>query len=299
MTKALITGGCGFIGRHLARELMKNGIDIHILDNKNDTELMEELGCELTIMDIMDVDYDIILPDIDIVFHLAGLLGTSELFDRIELAEIINVEGTLRLLEGMRKNGVPKIVYMSKPNIWKHNPYTITKENCERWLEMYREVYGIDVVIVCPYNVYGPEEHLEEYRKAVPYFIIAALNNDVIEIWGSGESTMDLIYVEDSAKVLHAIGTYKEAITEIVEIGTGMETSVNDLASKIKKMIGSNSPIINRPMRMGEIDKTSLHANTEIMDYIFNSVPKDLEDGLNETIKHYRNNLDKYTVIQI
>ncbi len=79
--------------------------------------------------------------EIEGVFHLAGLLGTTELFHRVVEAEMVNVVGMLRILEGMRRWDVEKIVFTSKPNVWRNNVYTITKENAERYLCMYKEVY--------------------------------------------------------------------------------------------------------------------------------------------------------------
>ena len=83
-----------------------------------------------------DFQFDDILEDVDVVFHLASLLGTTELFHRIVEAERVNVMGTLNLLEAMRRKKIKRIVFTSKPNIWKNNPYTITKDTCERYMEI-------------------------------------------------------------------------------------------------------------------------------------------------------------------
>src|SRR5665648_205732 len=140
--KALVTGATGFIGKHLVKELLAQNYDVVGFD-KNE----RNINTELVQGDIVSFNFDDVLEDVDIVFHLAGLLGTTELFHRIIAAEKVNVMGTLNLLESMRKNGVKKLVFTSKPNIWRYNAYTITKENCERFIEMYKEIYGFKPVI--------------------------------------------------------------------------------------------------------------------------------------------------------
>ena len=110
-------------------------------------------------------NFDKILGDIDVIFHLAGLLGTTELFHKVIGAKDWNVLGTLNLLESMRRKDVNKIVFTSKPNIWKYNVYTIFKENCEQLSEMYKEIYGFETVITRPFNVYGPDEPLDKYAQ--------------------------------------------------------------------------------------------------------------------------------------
>lgn len=288
--KVLVTGAAGFIGKHLVRELVRKGYAVVAFDKNQ--EIMET---KFVHGDIVSFDFDELLEDVDVVFHLAGLLGTTELFHRIIEAEKVNVLGTLNLLESMRRNDVDKIVFTSKPNLWKYNVYTVTKENCERYLEMYREIYGFKTVITRPFNVYGPGESLRKYRKAIPYFIVAALRNEPLEIFGNGKQTMDTIYVDDVVKAL--IGCAEKLPKETVEMGTSKPIKVIDLAKKIIKLTGSRSQICYKPMRKGETNPTYICANDSMKRFLGLKPRTRLEVGLKRTINFYRKNLDEFKEI--
>jgi len=296
----LVTGGAGFIGRHLVRELAKDS-EVRVLDIRIDASLRKELPQvkfhEISVTLINTPQWEGILHGVDVVYHLGGLLGTSELYSRILDAEYVNVCGTLSLLEAMRRNGATRLCFTSKPNMWRHNVYTITKENCERYIEMYRVIHGLEPVIFRPFNVYGPEEKVLEYRKAVPYFIIAALKDEPLEVFGDGEQTMDLVYVRDCVEAFISLSQNPRAIGEVIEIGSGVETSVNELAELVIKMTGSRSTVKHIPMRKGEVPDSKIRANTTMMDNTCQlSTRTSLEEGLAETIAHYREHLDEYPV---
>jgi nucleoside-diphosphate-sugar epimerase len=288
--KALVTGAAGFIGKHLVQELISKGYKVLSFDKKQ-----ENVGTEFIEGDIVDFDFSKVLIDVDVVFHLAGLLGTTELFNRIIEAEKVNVLGTLNLLESMRKNNVNKIIFTSKPNIWKYNVYTITKENCERYLMMYRKIYGFKVTITKPFNVYGPGEYLKEYRKAIPYFIVSALRDEPLEIFGDGEQTMDAIHVDDVVKAL--VLCAEKLPEETVEIGTSIPIKVKRLAELIIEMTGSKSKIVYKPMRKGEEMVQCICANGG-MERLIGYKPRiSLKEGLERTIKWYKEHIDEFEEI--
>jgi len=285
----LVTGANGFIGRHLVKRLKKARRRVVSFDRKPNKYDACFLG------DITTFNFDSILGDVETVYHLAGLLGTTELFSRVLEAEKVNVFGTLNLLEAMRRKDVNKIVFTSKPNMWKHNVYTITKENCERYLAMYREVYGFKTIVVRPFNVYGPNEPLEEYRKAIPYFIVSALRNEPLEVFGSGDQTMDAIYVDDVVEAL-LLCEEKEP-EETVEIGTGDPIKVKDLAEKIIHMTNSKSRVVYLKMRPGEPPDSFVQANGNMLHLIGYKPNVGLEVGLRKTIDWYSENLSEFEEI--
>lgn len=285
--KTLVTGASGFVGKHLIRRLLAEGHEVIAFDKRECN-----LGIKLIQGDIASFNFEAILDDIDVVFHLASLLGTAELFHRIVEAERVNVLGTLNLLEAMRQKEVNKIVFTSKPNMWKYSVYTITKETCERYLELYRHIYGFESIIVRPYNIYGPEEELIEYRKAIPYFIVAALKGEPLEIFGNGEQTMDAIYIDDAIEAL--IRSCEVAPKEIVEIGTSQPTKIKQLAEKIINLTHSTSPIVCTFMRRGEGDNGKICANGNMSRLIGFSPRIKLDDGLKKTTSWYSKHIDDF-----
>lgn len=288
--KTLVTGAAGFVGKHLVRKLLAEGHEVIGFDKRECN-----LGTKTIRGDIASFDFEEILEDVDVVFHLASLLGTAELFHRIIEAERVNVLGTLNLLEAMRRKEVNKILFTSKPNIWKHNPYSITKETCEHYLEMYQRVYGFRSVIVRPYNIYGPAEELVEYRKAIPYFVIAALRREPLEIFGSGEQTMDVIYVDDAVEAL--VRSAEVASNEVVEIGASKPVKVKHLAERILYLTHANSPIVHIPMRRGEESTKEIYANGSMNRLIGFSPRITLDEGLKKTIAWYSKHLDEFGTI--
>lgn len=288
--RTLVTGAAGFVGKHLVRKLLTEGHEVIAFDKRECN-----LGTKTIRGDIASFDFEEILEDVNVVFHLASLLGTAELFHRIIEAERVNVLGTLNLLEAMRRKEVKKILFTSKPNVWKYNPYSITKETCERYLEMYEHVYGFQSVIVRPYNIYGPAEELVEYRKAIPYFVIAALRGEPLEIFGNGEQTMDAIYVDDAVEAL--IRSAEVAPKETVEIGSSKPVRVKHLAERILDLTHATSPIVHIPMRKGEGNASEIRANGSMSRLIGFSPRITLDEGLKKTIGWYSKHLDEFGTI--
>lgn len=288
--KILVTGAAGFIGRHLVRKLMNEGNEVIGFDVR-----ARALGTKTVRGDITSFNFDEILDGVDVVFHLASLLGTTELFHRILEAERVNVLGTINLLESMRRKKVNRIVFTSKPNIWKYNPYTITKDTCERYLQLYRHVYGFEAVIVKPYNIYGPAEDLAEYRKAVPYFVLAAVKGEPLEVFGDGQQTLDPIYVDDAIEALEICS--RVVPEEIVEIGNGKPVKVIELADKVLELTNSSSKVVHLPMRRGEETVQEVFANGNMKRLIGFTPSISLEEGLRRTIKWYSKNLDDFSCI--
>ena len=286
--KALITGGSGFIGSHLYDLLEEKGHDVTLLSLKSSVT-SNIRNPKSIIADITDREKILdIIPPFDVVYHLAGLLGTSELITQAYRASRVNILGTLNILDGALKRKT-KVIHITKPNVWL-NTYSITKQAGESFAKMYHDEFGLPTVSVKWLNVYGPRQSFH-CQKAVPFFIRWALKNEDIQVWGNGTQTMDLIHARDAVRATIMIGENENLEGATIDVGTGEETTVNELAYMIARIIGSKSKIRHLPMRAGETPDTRLVADTTILNNLGFSSGISLEDGMKETVDWYVANL--------
>jgi UDP-glucose 4-epimerase len=229
-----------------------------------------------------------LIPKFETVYHLAGLLGTSELVTQAYEASTVNILGTVNILDGALINKT-KVVEITKPNCWL-NTYSITKFAGESFTKMYHELFSLPTVSIKWFNVYGPRQSFH-CQKAVPFFIRWALKNEDIVIWGEGDQTADFIHAEDAVRATISIASHPELEGQTIDVGSGVETSVNKLAKIIIKETNSKSHIVHMPMRIGETPHTKLKADISILNKIGFKFIKELNKGLKETIDWYKNNL--------
>lgn len=282
--KILITGGSGFIGQHLIKGLLEKNYQVAVLDRTP-----KNLPEQVTIFqgDIRDrAAVKRAMRGRDGVYHLAGVLGTEELNTRSIEATEINVIGALNILEEALVNKT-KVLLVSKPNVWL-NTYSITKEASEKFCLMFQKEFGLKAVIVKWFSVYGPGQKHYGVQKAVPTFIVRALQNKSLPIFGSGHQEADFIYVTDT--IAATIKAAEAALMEgkIVEIGTGRGTKVIDLAKLIIKLCQSQSKLQFLRMRGGEDSETKVIAKTAILKKLKFKPQVKLEEGLKKTIAFYR-----------
>jgi len=273
--RALVTGGKGFIGHNLSLHLKDQGYNVATFDKTDGQDVVDR-----------QMVFDSIKEN-DVVFHFAGVLGTHELQDKAIEATAINVIGALNVFDAARRHGA-RVVLAAKPTPWL-NTYTITKEAAEKFAHMYFKEHGVDIRIGRFFNFYGPGQKIEHVQKAVPNFIMKALQNEPIPIYGSGNQTGDFIHTDDAVKAIAILGTLEGLNGETIEVGTGQETSVNFLAETIIRFTDSRSITEHLPMRNGEDPETHLAADTRKMTSLLRFKPSvGLEDGLKATIDWYR-----------
>ena len=286
--RILVTGGAGFVGKHLVKKLTVDH-EVTVLDNFFIGDRIGFLGnVNLVNGDILDAKLVNDISDVDVIYHLAGVLGTHELFDNIMVAEDVNVKGTLIMLEVARKYGA-KFIFPSKPNIWL-DPYTITKEAAERWTQLYHKWFGVSTIIMKWFNLYGPGQRSSPVQKVVPTFIEKALRNRPLPVFGDGMQTMDLTYIDDIVEASFKAMTVERAVGETILIGTGVETTVNELAELVIDLTDSKSEIEHLPLRRGETPRTRICADTTKTKKILNFTARNnLEQGLSKTIRWWQN----------
>jgi len=283
LKKALITGGSGFLGKAINHYLSENGYEVFTFDTSSGKKNHFQ-GSVVNFEEILSA-----VSGIDVVFHLAGLLGTSELIEQNLAAVDVNIKGTVNVLDACFQKNVSTVFVPTKPDRWL-NTYTITKKAGEEFAKLYSQVKGLDVRILRWLNAYGPDQKAFPTRKVAPAMITQALENVDIEVWGNGEQTVYLIYSEDLARntVLYTLKQNGDSVVR--DTGNIVEMSVNDLALLIKKLTKSNSTIKHLPMRLGEDPKKILKplpgpTAAEILDLTDSTMP--IEKGLVTTIEYY------------
>ncbi len=241
--RVAVTGGGGFVGQHVVGEL-KSRYKPVVIDR-------------VTGGDILAPDLGSKMRDCGAVIHLAGVLGTSELFSDAEHAVDVNVKGTLRVLQECREHRM-RFVGITMPQVWT-NVYQATKGCAQKLASAWYEYYKVPVSHVRAFNAYGPGQKIYGVQKIVPTFCIKAWRNEPIPIWGSGEQTVDLVHVTDIARML--VDAIKFGDGQIFDAGTGVSHTVNEVAQLVLEITGSTAGVEYFPMRHGETEGTKLAAS--------------------------------------
>lgn len=267
--KVLITGGAGFIGSHLADAWNRRGARVVVLDSLRTGHRanLEGIPCEFVEGSIEDGDLVARLCEgVDVIHHLAAMVSVPESVANPRETVAINTQGTINVLEGARLAGVRRVVFSSTSAVYGEadrpihreadlpeplSPYAITKLSGEHYLAAYQKLHGLETVSLRYFNVYGPRQDPESpYAAAIAIFVKKALAGESIIIFGDGNQTRDFIFVGDvvAANLLAAekgIGVYN--------VSTGERITINDLATKIRELTASSSPIIHEPPRAGDV----------------------------------------------
>lgn len=267
--KILITGATGFIGSHLTELCVKRGHAVTAFDRYNPNY---NLGClakskyknkiKFNFGDIRDYDsVSKVIKRNDIVFHLAALVGIPYSYTS-PLAYIkTNIEGTYNVLESCKNYDVKQLVLTSTSETYgsaeyvpmdenhpikAQSPYAATKISADQLGLSYWNSYKLPVKILRPFNTFGPRQ---SPRAIIPTIILQAINNKVINL-GNLTPTRDFLYVEDTSKAFLEIIKSKNLFGKIVNVGSGKEISIKDTAILIKKLLNSNSKVLEDKNRV-------------------------------------------------
>lgn len=235
--QVVVTGGSGFIGLATCKQLLKREHEPVIIDRSSGH-------------DIMDKESHKIIAEADGVIHLAGILGTEELFETPYDAVDVNVKGTISVLDACRE-GETKYVGITMPQVW-DNIYQATKLAAGRIASAYYRHYDVPVAHVRAYNVFGVGQKFGpgHPQKMVPTFAYNAWRGLPLPVWGDGHQTIDLIHVDDVAEIL--VDALMFGDNRTFDAGTGVGMSVNTAAGTILALTGHKSQIEYRMMRKGE-----------------------------------------------
>lgn len=275
--KILVTGGAGFIGSWVSEAFIKEGHEVLIIDDlstgKEDNlpNSAEFVKCDIRNFDAVEKIISDFRPEI--IDHHAAQIDVRKSVDNPMHDAEINIVGTLHLIESSMRHGVKKFIFAStggaiygEPEIipadektqpFPISPYGTSKYAIEKYLGYYNYVHGFDYVALRYANVYGPRQNPHGEAGVVAIFCNRILSGESCTVFGDGGQTRDYVYVEDIAssnlKSLNApVGSYN--------IGTGIETSVSDLISALKKSSGKDFEVYYGEERPGEVQSISLEA---------------------------------------
>jgi len=234
--KIAVTGGSGFIGMAVINFAKEAGHEIWSFDHADGNDILGDLSD---------------LKGAEAVIHMAGLLGTHELFEDSERAVEVNIKGSLRIMQWCIDNGA-QYTDIVMPDVFP-SIYTATKIASMRLARALHHSRKLRCSHVRAFNVFGPGQKWGpgHPQKIIPTFVMAALNKQPIPIWGDGTQGVDLVYVDDVARILVQATGWDD--DKVYDAGTGLMWTVNQVADAVELVVGSGYHRLHLPMRDGEI----------------------------------------------
>lgn len=311
--KCLLLGGAGFIGKNLAMHLVEEGYDVYIYDLTvihayTEAEQTKIHFYEKSLFD--DKNFDEVIKGMDVVIHLVSSVGPATSMINPEKCYSNDVAKTVEVLEAMRRNNVNKMIFISSGGtvygntvcesysedmpLYPRNHYGVTKVTIEKILLMYNEIYEMHNVILRISNPYGAGQMSKKGIGAVTVFAEKILSDEVITIWGDGNTVRDYIYIDD---VVSMIGEFVEyhnnSDHEVYNIGTGVGVTLNELISLLEKKTGKKANVSYEHNREIDAARNVLNMN-KTFHAIGNIVKYPIEKGINQylDIMEHRENYE-------
>lgn len=311
--KALVTGGAGFIGSNLVDRLLAEGHAVDVVDdlssgrlaNLADARSERDHRFRFHQLDICDPKASDLIERCgpDVVFHLAAQIDVRVSVSDPLLDARINVIGTLNVLEGARRAGSDKVVFASSggtiygavdpedlPVTEAHAqhpvaPYGVSKKVATDYLYAYRELHQLEYTSLALANVYGPRQDPHGEAGVVAIFAGRLLAGEQCRIFGDGEQTRDYVFVDDVADAF--VRAAERGSGLLCNIGTGVETSVNELYATMAANAGVQDGAEHAPARHGELERSALDAGRAELHLGWRPFTS-LADGTARTLEHFR-----------
>lgn len=312
----LVTGAGGFIGSHLVERLVSLGADVRGLVHYNSLgswgwldHLPVRNEIEVIASDICDRDgLRQAMKDREIIFHLAALIAIPYSYHAPASYVRTNVEGTLNVLQTARDLGMERVVHTSTSEVYGtaryvpidenhplqgQSPYSASKIGADKMAEAFHLSFGLPVVTVRPFNTFGPRQSA---RAVIPTIITQCLSGEKVQL-GNLHPTRDLNFVANIVDGFVLAATADGAVGKTINLGSGKEISVGDLAERIAKLLGCTLNLASDEARIrpkdSEVERL-LADNTKARQILGWGPAVSLDDGLQQTIEWMRANLERY-----
>ena len=273
-TRVLVTGGGGFIGSNLVRELLERGDTVRILDNFATGNRANLAGLEddVEIVEGELRSYERVhnaVRGVELVFHQGALPSVPRSVQDPLTTSAVTIEGTLNVLLAARDENVRRVVYASSSSVYGNSgtlpreesqqpdpisPYAVAKLAAERYCVSFHRVYGLETVALRYFNVFGPrQDPKSQYAAVVPRFLAAIEAGEPVPIHGDGTQSRDFTYVANVVTANLLAGDAEGAVGAVLNVATGRQASVNELADTIGAVLGKQVEKHYLPVRTGDV----------------------------------------------
>ena len=277
--RVLVTGGAGFVGSHLVDGLISEDLDVAVLDDFSSGR-RENLSLHFGKPNFCLVKGDVrdkasvrrALEGVDVVFHLAAIVSIDFSVKNPLLVNEVNVGGTLNVLRESLEAGVKRFVYASSCAVYGDpvylpineghstkpmSPYGVSKLAAEHYCKVFYEVYGLETICLRFFNVYGPRQVIGPYSGVITKFIERLKRGEEPIIYGDGKQTRDFVFVRDVVDACLRAMRRKDCVGNDINVGTGVEVSVNRLANLLAELFNLHSiKFVYAEPRAGDIRKS-------------------------------------------
>lgn len=306
---ALVTGGAGFIGSHIASALAADGARVRVLDDLSTghRENIDEIGGDIDFIQGSVADEDLLnkaLEDVELVFHEAAIPSVPRSVEAPRQTHIASVDGTFSLLVAARDRGVRRVVYAAsssaygdQPTLPKSeemrpdplSPYAVAKLVGEYYCRAFTRVYGLETVSLRYFNVFGPRQDPgSQYSGVVSRFISCLLSDERPVIYGDGEQSRDFTYIDNVVFANMNAASAKEASGKVINVANGQRITLNQLLAELKDLTGKQDVTAEYlDPRVGDV-RHSLADITMARELLSYESKVDLREGLQRTIDWWK-----------